>query len=327
MKFLKVPKAQGEKIRQKLTEKAIFAAEYPILSEGSYLLFPVNGPYGDFEIVERAAEKRELPFLKLKDALADLLDENELQNLTTSFDLIGDIAILEIPESLSPKEKQIGEALLKVHKNIKTVLKKLGPMEGEYRVRRLRFIAGEDKTETTYREHNCLMRFDVSKVYFSIRLSTERKRISDLVKAQERILVLFAGVGPFALVIAKDHPDADITAVELNPDAVASMKENIILNKFPNISVLSGDARAFNYGDFDRVIMPLPHSADKFLDLAFSAAKPGGIIHFYTLADSKNPLEDAKSKIKTNYEISSWRIVRPYSADIVQVVLDLVKPK
>jgi len=327
MKFLKVPKAQGEEIRKKLTEEAIFSPEYPILKERDHVLFPVTGPYQDFEIVEREAEKRELPFMKLKDALEGLLNESELQELTTSFDLIGDIAILEIPESLAPKEKEIGEALLKVHRSIRTVLKKLGPMEGKYRIRRLQYIAGEDKTETTYKEHGCLMKFDVSKVYFSIRLSTERKRISNLVKAKERILVLFAGVGPFALVIAKDHPDAEITAVELNPDAVKSMKENIILNKLSNISVLEGDARSFSYSEFDRIIMPLPHSADQFLDLAFSAAKPGGIVHFYTLVDSKNPLEDAKSKIKTKYEISSWRVVRPYSADTVQVVLDLVKPE
>ncbi len=327
MKFLKVPKARGEEVRSKLTEAAIFSPGYPILSEGDYLLFPVIGPYQDFEIVEREAEKRELPFMKLRDALADLLTESELQELTTSFDLIGDIAIVEIPQSLVPKEKQIGEALLKVHRSIRTVLKKLGPMEGEYRVRRLKLIAGEDKTETTYKEHGCLMKFDVSKVYFSIRLSTERKRISNLAGPGERILVLFAGVGPFALVIAKDHPDAGITAVELNPDAAASMRENIALNKLPNISVLEGDARSFSYSDFDRIVMPLPHSADQFLDLAFSAAKPGGTIHFYTLASSKNPLVDAKSKIRENYEISSWRVVRPYSADTVQVVLDLVKPK
>jgi tRNA (guanine37-N1)-methyltransferase len=325
MKFLKVLKSEGEAVRRELAENGLIATEYPILQDGQYILIPVTSPWGDYELVERDAEKRPEKLQSIKDALMPILSDDELEQLTTSFDIIGDIAIVEVPDALEQKENEIGQALLKVHGNLKTVLKKLSAMEGEYRVRRLSCIAGEDRTETVYREHGVSMKLDLAKVYFSVRLSTERKRISELVSPGEKVLVLFAGVGPFAFVIAKDHPDARVTAVEINPEAVRFMRENIELNRFSNIEVLGGDARNFQYDDYDRIVMPLPHSAEQFLDLAHNAVKPGGTIHFYSIVESDNPFENAEKKIPFKHEISGKRIVRPYSPNMVQVVLDLVK--
>lgn len=335
MKFLKIPRKQAEKTRHELIEQDIFSGDYPILNEGEFILLPVTKKWKHFEIVERDVEKRPHPDRRLKDALSNLLTEREFENLIASFDIIGDIAIMEIPRELEPKDSQIGEALLKVHRNIKTVLKKQGPMEGEFRVRKLQRIAGEERTETIYKESGLKMKLDVSKVYFSVRLAHERLRIAKLVSDGERVLVLFAGVGPFALVIANTNPNAKIVAVEINPDAVRYMEENIVLNKIKNVEAIEGDVRDlmridFVRGSFDRIIMPLPKTASAFLDVAFSVVKDGGSIHFYTLADANTPFEDAFNKAKiaasassVSVEILSQRIVRPYSPTTVQVVLDL----
>lgn len=334
MRFLKVPKKMGEEVRRELLAEHILSNEYPVLSEDEYLLFPVTKEYKDFELVKRDVEKRPKRYDKLKDALSGILSEPELDSVIGSFDIIGDIAIIEIPKNLTKHESRIGEALLKVHSNLKTVLKKLGPMEGEYRIRKLKCIAGEDNTIATYKESGVVMRFDVSKVYFSVRLSHERKRIAELVEQGERILALFAGVGPFPLVIAKKRKDAEIVAIELNPDAVEWMEKNIEKNKAKNVKAVLGDAREIvmrDYRDFaDRIIMPLPKSAEQFLDVAFAGAKDGATIHFYTFADIKNPFKDALKKAKkaakaANVKISvvGERIARPYSAQTVQVVLDL----
>src|SRR4030095_2082171 len=121
--------------RQELIGKGIFSKDYQILKEGSFVLLPVTDSWKNFEIVEREAEKRPEKYDRLKDALGKLLSPTELESLIGSFDIVGDIAIVEIPDELEQKERMIGEALLKVHKNLKTVLKKLGPMEGEFRVR------------------------------------------------------------------------------------------------------------------------------------------------------------------------------------------------
>jgi tRNA (guanine37-N1)-methyltransferase len=340
MLFLKVPRELAEKTRLELVEAGIFSKDYEVINEGDSVLFPVTSGWKDFELVEREAEKRPVQHKSLGEALSSLLSEMELEQLTKSFDTVGDIAIMEIPESLESKEKDIGEALLRVHKNLRSVFKKLGPLEGGYRVRRLGLIAGEQGTETLYKEHGIKMKMDLSKVYFSVRLSHERGRIAEHVKPGEKILLLFAGVGPFALVIAKKHPDAEIIAVEINPDAIRYMEENISLNKALNIKTELGDARDIileKYKDYaDRVIMPLPRKAHEFLDVAFAAVKEGGVIHFYTLADSENPFDDAMQKVEEavidSKDVSqvlslSKRIVRPYSPDMVQVVIDLIVRK
>lgn len=333
MKFLKVPRQLAEKTRQELAEANLISIDYEIFTEGDFVFIPVQGEWKDFELIEKEAEKREMEHKSLVGALFDLLGEEELEHLTTSFDIIGDIAIVEIPDSLEGKEKEIGEALLRVHKNVRSVFKKLGPMEGEFRVRKLELIAGEDNTETLYKEHGCSIKLDVSKVYFSVRLSHERRRIADLVEKNEKIIVMFAGVGPFALVIAKKQPETEIVAIELNPAATAYMKENVEINRADNIIVEQGDVREVmeKYHDYaDRIVMPLPKTAHEFLDVAFAGIKNDGIIHFYTLADSEDPFEDAMekaeeiaSKNNVKLELVSKRIVRPYSKDIVQVVLDL----
>ncbi|MBU0590858.1 class I SAM-dependent methyltransferase family protein [Candidatus Micrarchaeota archaeon] len=336
MKFLKVPKKQAEKIRQTLIADENLSKDYNIIKEGEFILLPIlkaSKKY-KFEVVERDMPKVERSGFKLKDQLSEFLTDAELNELVTSFDLIGDIAIIEIPKSLEPKEKKIAEALLRVHRSIKTVLKKLGPMEGEYRIRKVKVIAGEKRTETIYKENDCRMKLDVSKVYFSVRLSTERKRIAGLVQSGERILALFAGVGPFPLVISKFHPDSEIVAIELNPDAVKYMEDNIKLNKIKNIKALEGDVREIvpkHYRDFaDRVTMPLPRNGEEFLDVAFAGVKDGGIIHFYTMVSIDDPFGEALAKVKkyadpagVSVEVISQRIVRPYAPMVVQVVLDL----
>lgn len=313
-------------MRQELIAENLVSNDYAIMSEGDFILIPVKSAYKNYDVVERNAEKRPPHYTTLKDSLKDILTEEQLDDLVTSFDIVGDIAIVEIPESLQPRENQIGEALLKVHKNVKCVFRKLGAMEGEFRVRKIRHIAGENRTETIYREHGIDMKLDLSKVYFSARLSSERGRIAGLVKPGEKILVLFAGVGPFALVIAKKHPDCKITAVELNPDAVKYMKENIRMNKC-NIEAVQADARQFRDTGYDRIIMPLPHSAHEFIDVAVKAAKPGATIHYYSIVGSDNPAQNAMEKIPPCLTLVSSRIARPYSADLVQVVLDMVKSK
>jgi len=366
MLFLKVPKDQGESIRRELVRKGLIAKDYPVISENDYVLFPLSRYENDlgFELVQREVEPREKGFQSLAEALSGLMSEAELEKLATSFDIIGDIAIIEIPDPKSTTQNRsvpssefrvsnsrnpepetpnpqntkletlIGEALLKVHKNLKTVLKKLGPMEGEFRVRRLKRIAGEDRTTTLYKESGVAMELDVAKVYFSVRLSHERSRIASLVKPDEKILALFAGVGPFPLVIARKEPSARIIAIELNPDAVAFMEKNIKRNKAKNVQAILGDARKVvmkNYRNYaDRVLMPLPKGAQDFLDVAFAGVKDGGIVHFYTFAGIKDPFGDAIAKAEkaakendVSIEVVGKRIVRPYSPSTVQVVLDL----
>jgi tRNA (guanine37-N1)-methyltransferase len=336
MLFLKVPRNKGEETHRALVQRKLLSKHFQIINEGGFVLFPVEGDASGigYELVERAGERRESEANSISEALSGILTKDELETLTKSFDLIGDIAIIEIPDSLEGKEKEIGDALLSVHKNIRTVLKKLSPMEGEFRVRKVACIAGEGRTTTLYKESGAVMELDVAKVYFSVRLSSERSRIASLVQPGEKILALFAGVGPFPLVISRAHPEAEIIAIELNPDAVAFMEKNILRNKARNVKAVLGDARAVvmsGYREFaDRVVMPLPKDAHHFLDAAFAGVKDGGIVHFYTFANADDPFGESMDKAEKAAKVAGveiiaegQRVVRPYSPATVQVVLDL----
>ncbi|MEM2909039.1 MAG: class I SAM-dependent methyltransferase family protein [Candidatus Bilamarchaeaceae archaeon] len=337
MLFIKVPKKEAERAKQMLTAEGLYVKDYKAFHDETFVYFPVTQPVKGYSTVEMEGEKIERG-AKLRVLLSGVLTQEELKNLITSYDVVGDIAIIEIPEELQHKESEIANAILKANKRIKVVARKCGKVESEFRVRPLKIIAGENRTETLHTEHGCRMRLDVAKVYFSVRLSHERKRIAELVKPGERILALFAGVGPFPLIIAKSQPSANVVAIELNPAAVRYMKENIKLNKIKNIIVEMGDARAIvlsKYKDFaDRILMPLPRSADQFLDVAFAGAKNGCVVHIYAFGPIENPYEGIEKRIfeearraKLAVEIKNRRIVRPYAPKVVQVVLDFLVKK
>ncbi|MFA5049668.1 MAG: class I SAM-dependent methyltransferase family protein [Candidatus Micrarchaeia archaeon] len=334
MLYLKVLRKNGEKSRIELINSGNFKKGYKIISDKEFVYIPIiKKRKGMKKIVELLGEKTDERPKKLEEILEKKLTKEEFENLTTSYDIVGDIAIIEIAKGLEEKEKTIAEAILKIHPNIKTVVKKFGPVEGKFRTRKVKIIAGKNKKETIHREHECKFKLNVEKAYYSVRLSGERKRIEELVKPKEKILALFAGVGPYPVIIAKNHPKTEIAAVELNPDAVKYMKENIELNKIKNVEVILGDVNRVVCRRFknwaDRVIMPLPKSSSDFLESAIIGTKNNGIIHFYLFVGATRPFFEARKKIEENcqkagagFKIKRQRVLRSYAKDIVQVVVD-----
>ena len=222
--------------------------------------------------------------MNLKQALAKKLTTSQLSHLRNAFDVIGDIAIIEIPEELEKKEKLIAETILSSHNNIKVVCKKVGIHGGTFRTQKLKIIAGEKRKTTIYKENNCSLSLNTETSYFSPRLTTERKRIYQQVKPNESILVMFSGVAPYPCVISKNAKPKEIYAIEINPHAHKFAQENIKLNKLTNVKLFLGDVNKVLpqiKKKFDRILMPLPKSANEFLDLALSKSKKGTIIHFY----------------------------------------------
>lgn len=334
MKCILVNRNDAEKVRQELISLKLLDNRYSPKAEPEGVYFPVTGKFKNFKPVEKELVERMPRVFSLEESLKGKLKPPELESVVKSFDIIGDIAIIEIPKELEKKEKLIADSLLSVHRNVRSVYKKLGPMEGVYRTRKLKFLAGERRTVTEYRENGCRFRLDIAKVYFTPRLSFERKRIAEQVESGEHILALFAGVGPFPIVIAKVQPKVKIHAIELNPDAVKYMEENIRLNSMQEmITPMLGDVKDVIPKEFvnsaDRILMPLPRGAEKFLGEAFLAAKKDCIIHFYQFAPEKNPFEDAEKLIMNEArlsgreaEIVGRRVVRPFAPGVVQVVLD-----
>lgn len=252
-----------------------------------------------------------------------------------SFDIIGGIAIVEIPPGMGKKAREIGKELLARHKNLRAVYAKAGARKGVYRLRKLRFLCGKKGTITTHKESGCLFKVDVAKAYFSPRLSYERERIANLVQPGENVLALFAGVGPFPIVIARKQPHVGgIVAIELNPTAVKYMKENIRLNKLQTkIKPIGADVKKITkkYKNWaDRVVMAYPDKAYAFLKEAYASAKDGATVHFYYFGNEKNAFDEAEKiantaakKATVMVEVENKRVVLPYAPRINQIVLDL----
>ncbi len=271
----------------------------------------------------------------LKEALKGVLSATEVSLLSSSFDVIGSIAILKIPDELKDKEDTIGDAILSHVKNVKTVLKQASEVGGEFRTRELKFVAGIENYETIYKESGCLFKVNVREVYFSPRLSTERERIAGLVHEHERILNMFAGIGTFSIIIAKQKRCV-VVSVDKNAVAIELAKDSIKMNKklLGEVTPIIGDASEYSSehrSSFDRVLMPLPERADEFLPCAVESCKDGAMIHYYVHV----PEEDFHQKgwisahldqfeIKgSKVEVKNWKKVREVGPRYIQAVADL----
>jgi len=222
--------------------------------------------------------------------------------------------------------------LMKRYANVKSVLKKLGGRSGVFRIYKLRLLAGEKNTEVVHREYGMLFRINPRKAYFSPREAEERQRIAALAKGGERILVMFSGVAPYAIAIAKQK-NCEIVCVEINKKAVEYADENLKINKIAgSIENICADIKKVckKIGKFDRILMPLPESADKFLPEAFALAKKGAVVQLYGISEEKSFFKDLEEKTKkiaekskTKYKIIQRQKVLPFGVRMWKVRIDL----
>ncbi|PTD93917.1 class I SAM-dependent methyltransferase family protein [archaeon SCG-AAA382B04] len=347
-KALKVPKQKGEEIRKFLKDHKKLDLDYKINRDEKNIYLPlkkdlskkekdqINQKSPGSKIIQqkRFEEKKQTPD-NLEEALKYKLSEEELEKVPSSFDVLGDIAVVELPQALFDKKELIGKALMKVHKNLNTVLLQKSPVTGEYRVRDLEVIAGEQNTHTIHKEYGCRYKIDLSKVFFSPRLSHEREKVMNQVKPKEVIFDMFAGVGPFSILIAKKKDPKKVYAVDKNKESVRLLKKNLELNKVKDkVEPIHGDIRDITpkyKNSSDRAIMNLPFKSGSFLDEAITLLKEkGGIIHYYDIREEENLYEDAVEKIsqkanKNGYStrVLDKRIVRSYSPKVWNIAIDV----
>ncbi|TFG11642.1 class I SAM-dependent methyltransferase family protein [Candidatus Thorarchaeota archaeon] len=252
-----------------------------------------------------------------------------------AYDLVGDIAVLEVPEELDAVKEQIGEHFLKIHPNFETVLNKKGAISGVVRVREYELLAGVYKTDTIHTEYGCKIAVDLAKAYFSPRLLEEHHQVAQQVEDDELVIDLFCGVGPFPLHITK-RSRAGVMAVDINPEAIQLLKKSIELNQLiGEIQTVVSDAHKFAQTSpphiANRIIMNHPSGAEKFVSDACQLIKPGGVIHYYDFMAEPNPEEQmltrARNLIEANnrklMKISRVRKVRDSAPHEYQMVADL----
>ena len=293
---IRVPKSHGERRRRELIARGLLDSSLVPRAEGDHLLLPVREPCEGCEqaLFEEVHERPALP----------------------RHDLIGGIAVLLEPGG------EGADLLLGSRPSIHTVLSPDGPVEGEFRTRRFTVVAGDPTTKTQYTEYGLRFDIDLSVAYFSPRLSGERQRVLSLVTGGERVLDMFAGVGPFAITLAARA--RVIYAADLNPGAVQLMVRNIALNKVRNVVPILADAKRLPGilpPGFDRIVMNLPFGAVEFLDRAIALCRPGGTIHLYGMVREEGALSPEIRK--KGLEITGERVVHSYSPKEWLAVYDL----
>jgi tRNA (guanine37-N1)-methyltransferase len=344
----KVPKIEGEKTIILANKLEIVNHDLEIQSDEKFVYIPLTGQPSKhmletlkqqvvhLEVTSRVFPERREREESVLELLEDELPPHLLASLPHAVDFVGDIAIVEIPSELEANKKLIGEAILQAYQNVHTVLAKAGPISGTYRLREFNIIAGEPRTETIHKEYGCQYYVDVTKAYFSPRLSNEHKRVASLVKESETVLDFFTGVGPFAIQIAKTHQDVRVYAMDLNPDAFEYLKKNVRLNKVgTKVQPILGDTgqivKERLSGVADRVIMNLPERAVEFVDAACTAVRPeGGVIHFYRFVKGYGSIREVEREFTEAVErlgrrvekILFSRFVRETAPHEWQIVLD-----
>ncbi len=280
-----VPRERGEEVRLLLKRRGLLHKHLKVHEEAGRLFLPTTERVDlGFPTEERECEEAFAPVRSYKDVVH--VPDALRGLLPSSFDVIGDIAVLKIPEPLLPHRAEIGRAILGWNRTLRVVAQDRG-VTGAFRVRSLEIIAGERRTTTVHTEFGLRYHADVAQAYFSPRLGRERLRIADQVEPGETVADPFAGVGPYAILIAKRREPARVVASDANPAAVAFLRQNVAVNRADCVEVREGDARAVlhDIAPVDRVILDLPHSAMDFLADALAALSPRGTVHVYGILD------------------------------------------
>jgi tRNA (guanine37-N1)-methyltransferase len=342
--FLKVSTKDGERTRKSLIEYNLLDANYKIVSEDGLLFMPlhrkVQREFLETILDSISFETGEMEFdpitqgpRTLVEALENHLSPDELELVPRAYDLIGDIAVLEIPDELAHHTETIGQVFHEVHKNFSTVLAKMSAISGTTRIRQYQCLSGDDKTDTIHIEYGCRLAVDLSKAYFSPRLLEEHNRIAQLVKEDEVVVDMFCGVGSFPIHIAK-QARAHVVAIDINPDAIALLNKSITLNKLVGtIEPIVSNARDYSKSQIaDRVIMNHPSGAFDFVSDACRILKPQGVLHYYDFMGGENPEETITEKLTqliedANRSVAKVNLVRrvrdsaPYE---FQMVVDAI---
>jgi len=319
---VRAPVREGEATRAALAERDLLDGDREIEVEDGEIFVPVVDAAAardaGHEVAEREPAERDGP-----------TPPAEVLGFEPSYERLGDIVILD--EDDPERARRIADAIVESDVPCETVVNRASKVAGEYRVREWDVLHGDD-TETVHREYGHEFALDVAEVYFSPRLATERHRVAEQVEAGERVVDMFAGVGPFAVPMAARG--AEVLACDVNPAAIGYLRGNAERNGVADrVTALEGDVRetTAEYTDWaDRVVMNLPHSADEFLDTAVRIAGDDCVLHLYDMAHEDDPFGPGERGIREvaehagyGVEVLTRREVRSYAPHELNVCLDV----
>ena len=320
---LKVLKEKAQEAKDFLRKEGYLNSDFLPINEGKFILWPLNQDTIPFE--GSIVKCKGVGHIKQSRDYRLNLTDNIRSLAPRSFDIFGEIAILRLINDLKDYEKEIAEALLLSHKNIKTVCADSG-VHGEFRIRNLRIISGKNNFVSVHKENGMRFEADISKVYFSPRLATERERLSSLANEGELVLDAFAGVAPFSISLAKKG--SKVLSLDSNPDAEIWALKNFVNNGVSDkqYSYHNSKFEKFDFGlkKFDRIIMNNPTNSLPFLNKAMDLLAEKGMIHMYMISPKDNSF-DISNHLNLGYNCKSKKEVHAYSPSSSLFVFDIRK--
>jgi tRNA (guanine37-N1)-methyltransferase len=321
-----VPRTEAERVRKQLHEAGLLETRLRIVIDGDQIRIPLQATPSDAQYPLETFDFEELP--APPGDYRSRLPEEIRPNLPTSFDRVGDIIVIRLPDAVQAQAEAIGQALLDTERSAHVVAIDRG-VGGEFRIRDVSVIAGEDRLTTVHKEHGIRLRVDLSKAYFSPRLATERLRVAQMAAQHECVVDLFAGIGPMAILVAK-RSQGHVHAVDANPDAFRLLEQNIRLNRVSNVLAANEDAGEYLAADEEAtcIIMDLPHGARRYLPAALDvAARTGGsgVVYYYeTLERASVPNRTQEIEaMHAAFKVVAVREVHTYSPVESQFAFDL----
>ena len=329
-----VPAEAAETVRQRLAGLGVLRSDLKVGRFEGAVGFPIRHapepPIPGTTIEEREFEERPADgparYLDLLDVPSDVA-----ARLPRSFDIVGDIVLLRLEPELDPWASAVGEALRRFVPGARLVAIDDG-VHGPARVRALRPIAGTGGFRTVHRENGLALSVELDRAYFSPRLGREHARVAESARDGETVLDLCCGIGPFGLTLLARYPRTRVTFVDLNPAAIALLRENLHrLGATDRATVVEGSIEGFRAPSdgADRVVLNLPHEGIKYLAKVAGAVAVGGRLHHYEIMERLEAavrIEAARSSLPGP---GSWRVVdqhpvHPYSpsSDLVAVTFE-----
>ena len=332
---VKVKKRDGESTRMQLIDLGVLDRGLKVSSDADFLYFPVSSSISD-----RMGDESFVTVLHDIEPVSKHISVEDILGYSPKYEIIGSLALIDMDDDCrdadnandsTPVDVQaVADALLSTQKHVTTVIGAISAVEGEFRTRRFVHLAGVPTTQTRCRENGCDFLLDMASVYFTPRLATERARVVSLMGADDVVLDMFAGVGPYSIQVAKKVKK--VIAIDKNPAACEFLFKNVKLNRVGNVTIINADSRAVS-GDYlqsaDWVIMNLPHLAHEFLDDAVAMVKPGGVIIYYDMRHEDDLFDtpvalirDAAKRIGRSVEVAGTRVVRSYAPYEYNIVVD-----
>jgi len=163
---------------------------------------------------------------------------------------IGDIIIIDFKDIYSDDKKKEIAKIYAEELRVKTIIQK-NKISGELRKPEDIELLYGNETITEISEYGIKYKLDLAEIMWSLGNTGWRSALSGPDKVSEFytfnnpkvIIDYFAGIGYFAIQMAKGYPNAEVIAIDKNPKSIEYLSLNAKNNDVKNMKVINDDCR------------------------------------------------------------------------------------